>query len=99
MLTIDAALACYLAYCRKELEQGAKMPLPATDYVVDSIRRELCRNSTDAILPLYEITVLGAALAHYRRDRSKTPDAAAPFWAQDAYIERVRQKLRGPPTG
>jgi hypothetical protein len=99
MLTVDAALACYLAHCRKELEQGAKVPLPATDYVVDHIRERLHRNSTDAILSLDEISVLGWALAHYRRDRSKTPDATAPFWAQDAYIEQVRQKLRGPPTG
>jgi len=72
---------------------------PATDDVVDSIRRELRRNSTEAILPLYEASMLGWALAHYRRTRSKTPDATAPFWAQDAYIEQVRQKLRGPPTG
>jgi hypothetical protein len=72
------------------------MLLPATDHVVDSIRRELNRNSTDALLPLYEAAMLGWALAHYRRTRSKTPDATAAFWAQNTYIEQVHQKLRGP---
>jgi hypothetical protein len=98
VLTVEAALACYQAYCRTLSERELGTRLHAIDSDVDHIRELLELDHTDLILDIHEMARLDAALTHYQTHRkAEGTDANEPAWAQDAQIEQVRQKLRRPP--
>jgi hypothetical protein len=98
-LTVEAALACYQAYCRTRSEQELGTRLHAIESDIERIREQLKLDHTCMTFAMHEMATLDNAVAHYQTHRktAEASDVNAPVWAQDAHIEQVWQKLHRPP--